>query len=91
MITVEGDQDKDGWSIAQDTRYFLRETSAPEGYMLSSFDYSFQVSSDGTTNYSQYIYHSGDTLSAKNYPGTDVQVNRYGLMEMKTIAVTLLL
>ena len=76
MITVEGDQDKDGWSIAQDTRYFLRETSAPEGYMLSSFDYSFQVSSDGTTNYSQYIYHSGDTLSAKNYPGTDVQVNK---------------
>ena len=76
MIKVEGDQEADGWSIAEDRRYYLRETEAPEGYKLASFDYSFQISSDGTTDYSKYIYHSGDTMSAKNYPGTDVSVSK---------------
>jgi hypothetical protein len=62
--------------------------------MLASFDYSFQVSSDGTTDYSQYIYHSGDTMSAKNYPGADVQVEKvwtdgYGNHESDTVTVKL--
>ena len=74
MFTVEGDQDRDGWALSANTRYYLRETDAPEGYMLANFDYSFQISKDGTTDYAQYIYHSGDTLTAKNYPGCDLKV-----------------
>ena len=74
LITVEGDQEADGWAITENKRYYLRETVAPVGYKLANFDYSFQISEDGTTDYSQYIYHSGDTMSAKNYPGTDVDV-----------------
>lgn len=94
MITVEGDQEEDGWTIIEDTKYYLREIEAPPHYMLASFDYSFQVSSDGTTDYSQYIYHSGDTMSAKNYPGTDVQVEKvwtdgYGNHESDTVTVKL--
>ena len=76
MITVRGDQAALGWTILEDTRYYLREIEAPQNYMLAGFDYSFQVSSDGTTDYSRYIYHSNDTMSAKNYPGTDVQVEK---------------
>jgi hypothetical protein len=76
LIKVEGDEDRDGWAIIEDTRYYLRETKAPEGYIRADFDYSFQVSSDGTTNYSDFIYHSGDTMSAKNYPKTDVNVEK---------------
>jgi hypothetical protein len=94
MITVEGSQGDDGWAIMEDTRYYLREIEAPPGYMLSTFDYSFQVSSDGTTDYSRYIYHSGDTMTAKNYPGTDVQVEKVwadgnGNHESDTVTVKL--
>ena len=76
MINVEGDADQLGWFIEENKRYYLRETKAPSGYMLSDFDYSFLISEDGTTNYSEYIYHSGDTMTAKNYPGTDVKIEK---------------
>ena len=94
MITVEGNMGQDGWTIQEDTRYYLREIEAPPNYMLASFDYSFQVSSDGTTNYSEYIYHSGDTMTAKNYPGTDVQIKKewtdgYENHESDTVTVKL--
>ena len=77
-IHVRGDQANYGWALDEDTRYYLREITAPEGYMLADFDYSFKISSDGTTDYSdpEWKYHTGDTMSAKNYPGTDVQVNK---------------
>ena len=74
MISVRGDQEQLGWALSENTRYYLREVTAPSGYMLASFDYSFQVSDDGTTDYDNYIYHSGDVLSAKNYAGTDAKV-----------------
>ena len=94
LLTVEGNQGRDGWTIQEDTRYYLREIEAPPKYMLATFDYAFQVSSDGTTDYSQYIYHSGDTMSAKNYPGTDVQIKKvwtdgYGNHESDTVTVKL--
>jgi hypothetical protein len=94
LLTVEGNQGRDGWTIQEDTRYYLREIEAPPKHMLASFDYSFQVSSDGTTDYSQYIYHSGDTMSAKNYPGTDVQIEKVwtdgnGNHESDTVTVKL--
>ena len=94
MITVTGDKGQDGWTLLEDTRYYLREIEAPPYYMLATFDYSFQISSDGTTNYSQYIYHNGDTMSAKNYPGTDVQIEKvwtdgYGNHESDKVTVKL--
>ena len=67
LIGVNGNQSTDGWSIIPDKRYYLRETKAPDEFMAATFDYSFMVSSDGSTAYGQYIYHSGDTMSAKNY------------------------
>ena len=76
LIYVQGDQHASGWSIELDTRYYLREVVAPKGYKLAHFDYSFQISSDGTTNYEEYIYHSNDTMTAKNYPGTDILVKK---------------
>lgn len=76
MIAVYGDNDKDGWSVYEETWYFLREIRAPEGHMLAGFDYSFYITKDGTTDYARYIYHTDDTMSAKNYPGTDVKVSK---------------
>lgn len=76
IITVVGNEARDGWTIEEDQVYYLRETKAPIGYKLASFDYQFTVSSDGTTDYEHYIYHSGDTMSAKNYPGTQVPVEK---------------
>lgn len=82
-IDVVGDEKVDGWSIYSSPdadgkvhQYFLRETVAPTGYMLSDFDYEFRISTDGTTDYSEYIYHNGDIMSAKNYPGTDILVEK---------------
>ncbi len=77
LIEVKGDEDRDGWSIHADRYYFLKETKAPADHKLSDFDYAFKVSSDGTTNYSKYIYHSGDTMSAKNTPGTEMYVQKF--------------
>ncbi len=76
MINVYGDEERDGWSLYAGDWYCLTEITAPSGYMLAGFDYTFMISEDGTTDYSNYIYHSGDTLSAKNYPGTDVKVEK---------------
>ena len=76
MITVRGDQERLGWALAENTRYYLQESKAPAGYTLADFDYSFQITADGTTDYANYIYHTGDTMSAKDYKGTDVKVSK---------------
>ncbi len=76
MITVAGNQDLDGWSLGEDEPYFLREIQAPEGYMLADFDYTFTITSDGTTDYDNYVYHSNDIMSAKNTPGTQIRVTK---------------
>lgn len=75
-IQVKGDQKELGWVLEPDTRYFLKEVKAPVGYMLADFDYSFMISRDDSTDYANYKYHNGDTMSAKDYPGTDVKVNK---------------
>ena len=77
MITVFGSQASDGWALFPDTKYRLKEIVAPPGYMLADFVYDFTISRDGHTDYSTYTYHSGDTMSAKNYPGTDINVKKY--------------
>ncbi|MBQ3304642.1 MAG: Cna B-type domain-containing protein, partial [Clostridia bacterium] len=76
LIHVEGDQANYGWALQADRVYYLREIKAPKGYKLLNYDTSFTISSDGTTNYNRYIYHSGDTMSAKNYRGTQVPVKK---------------
>ena len=73
---VKGDQDNLGWALGADTLYYLREIKAPKGFALSTFDYSFTISSDGTTDYAKYKYHNGDQMSAKNYEGTQVDVEK---------------
>ena len=75
-ITVKGDKEHLGWAIEEDKVYFLRETVAPKGYMLADFDYQFTVSGDGSTDYGRYIYHTNDIMSAKNYKGMDVMVEK---------------
>ena len=76
LIHVEGDQHEDGWTLYPNHKYYLREIKAPDGYMLMSYDPEFTISPDGTADYSRFIYFSGDTMSAKNYPGTDVKVEK---------------
>ncbi|MBO5552006.1 MAG: hypothetical protein J5966_08605, partial [Lachnospiraceae bacterium] len=77
MIEVFGSMSEHGWALYPDTRYRLKEIVAPPGYMLADFVYDFTISRDGHTDYSKYIFHSGDTMSAKNYPGTDINVKKY--------------
>ena len=77
VILIEGDQEVDGWSLETNTRYYLREILAPKGYKIAKFDYSFMIAGDGqTANYGEYIYLDDDILTAKNYPGTDIYVDK---------------
>ena len=75
-ILIEGDQEIDGWSLLADTRYYLKETVAPKGYKRAKFLYSFMISSTGDANYKEFIYLDNDTMTAKNYPGTDIYVDK---------------
>ncbi|MDO4806911.1 MAG: prealbumin-like fold domain-containing protein, partial [Coriobacteriales bacterium] len=74
MINIEGHLAQLGWAIKEDTTYLLEELEAPAGYMLPDFKYNFTVAGNGVADYENWIYYSGDTMSAKNYPGTDVRV-----------------
>lgn len=76
LIHVEGDQKNKGWALQADTKYYLKEIKAPAGYKLMDYDPEFIISSDGTTDYNHFIYHTNDTMSAKNYPGTQVPVEK---------------
>ena len=76
LIHVEGDQGNYGWALQPDQVYYLREIKAPTGYKLLNYDTSFTISSDGSTDYNLFIYHSGDTMSAKNFRGTQVPVKK---------------
>ncbi|MBR0145760.1 MAG: hypothetical protein IJM25_03750, partial [Eubacterium sp.] len=76
IATVYGDHTVDGWSLVADTRYYLREIKAPEGYKLSGVDYAFSITEDGTTDYDNFIYHSGDTMLVRDELGADVVVNK---------------
>ncbi len=83
IITVSGDEEVDGWSLytnpdddGNEHWYILEEVEAPEGYMLLGYEHIFSISKDGSTNYTDHIYHNGDTMSAKNTPGTDVKVEK---------------
>ena len=83
IITVSGNEEIDGWSLytnpdddGNEHWYILEEVEAPEGYMLLGYEHIFSISKDGSTNYTDYIYHNGDTMSAKNTPGTDVKVEK---------------
>lgn len=76
MIRIYGDQHEDGWALFPETEYHLKEIVAPPNYMLADFVYKFTISRDGRTDYQNLIFHSGDTMSAKNYPGTDINVKK---------------
>ena len=78
LINVYGDEEENGWSLSADTRYYLREIQAPQGFQIANFDYSFMIASNNVPDYrpGQYIYYNGDTLTAKNYPGTDIFVEK---------------
>ncbi len=83
-VEIYGDQNADGWSLYgwadtdedRDNVYYLKETKAPNGYLLTNFDYCFRISAEGATDYSTFLYHNGDTMSAKNYPGRDISVEK---------------
>ncbi len=77
MVTVYGLQDQDGWALEPGKYYFLRETKAPANHKLPGYDFQFMISEDGITHYERYIYHSNDTMSAKNYPGKDIHIKKY--------------
>ena len=76
MVTVRGNMEELGWALEENTLYILRETKAPKAYGVAQFDYEFKVSADGTSDHASKIYHSGDTLSAKNYRVTGLDVEK---------------
>jgi len=76
LITVQGDMAEEGWALEPDEKYYLREIKAPDGYMLSNVDYEFTISENGTTDYSKFLYHSGDIMSAKDVLGADVMIDK---------------
>ena len=73
---IEGDMGRHGWALQSGTKYYLEEIVAPSGFTLAEHKYEFTISEDGTTDYSHYLYPSGDTMTVKDYPGTDVRVQK---------------
>lgn len=76
MVKIRGDMGKYGWALQEGETYYLRETKAPENFDLPNADFCFIISEDGHSAHADNLYHSGDTLSAKNYPITDVDVEK---------------
>ena len=75
-IVIKGDMERLGWAVKENTRYYLEEKLAPKGFMLAGHKYQFTVSDDGTSDYGRYLYYSGDTMTVKDYLGTDVRVHK---------------
>ena len=71
---IVGDMNGQGWALKPNQKYYLEEIAAPNGFSLAEHKYEFTISEDGTTDYSHYIYPSGDIMTVKDYPGTDVRV-----------------
>lgn len=76
MIHVRGDMAQLGWALQEEKTYYLRETKAPENCILPATEFRFRISKDGHTDHTQYIYHSGDTLSAGNFELTRLDVEK---------------
>lgn len=75
-VTVRGDMERLGWVLVEGRDYYLRETEAPDGYLLANHDFKFTISEDGSENPDIYLYHSGDTINAKNYHETAIGVKK---------------
>lgn len=73
---IVGDMNGQGWALKPNQKYYLEEIAAPSGFSLAEHKYEFTISEDGTTDYSHYIYPSGDIMTVKDYPGTDVRVQK---------------
>lgn len=71
---IKGNREEDGWSLSFDTEYILKELTAPDGYQVISYDPHFTIKDQA--DYDHYIYYGGDTLAIKDYPGTDLKVNK---------------
>ena len=78
VARVQGDETTLGWNLESNTVYYLHEISAPDGFMLDDTYYEFMISEFGETDYTAHprIYYSGDNMTVKNYPGTDVTVEK---------------
>lgn len=95
-VLIFGNLAQDEWALVANETYYLEEREAPTGYMLMGGDgmYRFTITDDGTNDYNQYKYFSGDTMTVKDYPGTDVRVRKVwsdgnGNHEADNVVITL--
>ena len=75
-LNVRGDMEKLGWVIEENKTYYLHETDAPDGHLLTERYLAFNISDDGASDHDNDIYASGDTISEKNYPVTEEEISK---------------
>ena len=59
--------------LQKGTKYFLRETVAPDGYQITE-DTPFTISTDGTYDYSKNLYANGETILVEDKKITKVSI-----------------
>ena len=72
VVTIQGNHDKDGWTLEPGREYYLKELKAPEGYKMDGGVYKFIISSTDQPNYKNCIYCNGDELEIGNARDLDV-------------------
>lgn len=65
IVMVQGRENTDGWTLQEDTPYYLVETKAPDGYRLDPTPIPFTITSDPKTA-GEYV--NGFTIGVANSP-----------------------
>ncbi|MCR4903765.1 MAG: hypothetical protein K6A23_12965 [Butyrivibrio sp.] len=69
--TIKGDYTTDGWTLKYNTQYYLKELTAPSGYVISKELIPFTIVEDGETADSvSYVFYNADTLTITNVKKT---------------------
>jgi LPXTG-motif cell wall-anchored protein len=65
IVTVQGRENTDGWTLQEDASYYLVETKAPDGYQLDATPIPFKITSDPKAD-GEYV--NGFTIGVANKP-----------------------
>jgi LPXTG-motif cell wall-anchored protein len=73
-VLLKGSMDADGWTLFDNTDYYLQETNTPAGYAENDTYYQFKIGA--ASNYSEYTYANGETIMIRNMHLVDSTVSK---------------
>ena len=66
IAVITGDSHTLGWTLVPGETYYVKEITAPAGYVLNSTPYQFCISETYEPDYDRHIYYNGDELRIRN-------------------------